>query len=295
MKKQFSLPAAAVLGGVAAFVLRLLQNRTGYEADTGLPIPGAPAGIALTVWLVILAVVFCLLTVRLPKEGGPGPALPADFYTEDPKLLFLPVMGLMLIAAAGLSDIYEGLGMGNLLSQMASAADPAAVPTSGGIFSGRLQLLMGVMSLASAASLLPAAAACRRHADQRQEGQLLTSGILLIPSVCLVVRLVLTYRVDSVDPSLGAYYVELLALVFLTLGFYRLASFTVQAGRTRRFALYASAAVTLSITALADGGPHLSSLLLYVGGALTLLGFLLLRLAAPVYQTPPEPKDNDGN
>jgi hypothetical protein len=298
MKKQFLLPAAAVLGGVAALILRLLQNRTGYEADTGLPIPGAPAGIALAVWLVILAVVFCLLTAWLPKEGDPGPALPADFYTENSKLLFLPVMGLMLMAVAGLADIYEGLGMGNLLSQMASAADPAAistVSTSDGIFSGRLQLLMGVMSLASAASLLPAAAACRRPADQRQEGQLLTSGILLVPPVCLVVRLVLTYRADSVDPSLGAYYVELLALVFLTLGFYRLASFTVQAGRTRRFALYASAAVTLSITALADGGPHLSSLLLYVGGALTLLGFLLMRLAAPVYQTPVEPEYNDNN
>jgi uncharacterized membrane protein len=254
----------------------------------------------LVVLLIALAALFCLLTARLPKEGDPGPALPADFYTDDSKLLFLPVMGLLLIAVAGLADIYEGFGLGNLLSQITSAAHPTAIPaavltTSSGIFSGRLQLLMGVMSLASAASLLPAAAACRRSADQPQDGQLLSSGILLVPPVCLVVRLVLTYRADSVDPSLGAYYVELLALVFLTLGFYRLASFTVQAGRTRRFALYTSAAVTLCITALADGGTYLSSLLLYVGGALTLLGFLLLRLAAPVYQAPVEPEEDDDN
>jgi hypothetical protein len=295
MKKQFMLPAAAVLGGLAAFVLRLLQNRTGYEADTGLPIPGAPASIALAVWLVILAALFCGLVFQLPQESGPGPALPADFYTDDAKLLVLPVVGLLLMFAAGLADIYEGLGMGDLLSQLADAADPAAVSTSSGIFSGRLQMFLGVLSLLSAACLLPAAAACRRHSDDGQDRQErpLNGSTLLVPPICLVVRLVLTYRADSANPALGAYYVEILALVFLTLGFYRLASFTAQAGQTRRFALYASAAVTLCVTALADGGPHLSSLLLYAGGALTLLGFLLLRLAAPVYQAPPEPEDND--
>ena len=93
--------------------------------------------------------------------------------------------------------------------------------------------------------------------------------------------LVLVYRVDSVDPALEAYYVELLALVFLTLGFYRLSSFAFGAGRTRRFALYTGAAVVLSLAALTDGAAGISSTLLYLGGALTLLGFLLLRLCRP--------------
>ena len=49
MKKEFSLPLASVLGGAAALVLRLLQLHTGFEAGTGLAIPGNPAGIALVV------------------------------------------------------------------------------------------------------------------------------------------------------------------------------------------------------------------------------------------------------
>ena len=93
------------------------------------------------------------------------------------------------------------------------------------------------------------------------------------------------YRLDSVNPALSAYYVELLALVFLTLGFYRLSSFAFHAGQLRLYAFYTGAAVVLSMAALADGGPYLSSLLLYAGGASVLMGFLLLRLASPVPST----------
>ena len=54
MSKQYALPLAAVLGGAAAFVLRLLQNQTGFEPETGLPIPGNLAGMSLVVLLLSL-------------------------------------------------------------------------------------------------------------------------------------------------------------------------------------------------------------------------------------------------
>ena len=136
---------------------------------------------------------------------------------------------------------------------------------------------MAVLSMLAAAGLFASLLACRRRDGAAPRP--VNGNWLLIPAVSLVVRLVLTYRIDSVDPSLSAYYVELLALVFLCLGFYRLSSFAFRAGRTRRFALYAGASIVLCIAALADGSPYLSSTLLYIGGALTLLGFLLLRLA----------------
>ena len=40
MKKPLLLPFIALVGGAAAAVLRLLQNTTGFEEGTGLPIPG---------------------------------------------------------------------------------------------------------------------------------------------------------------------------------------------------------------------------------------------------------------
>lgn len=277
MKKHTPLPIAAVLGGVAAFALRLLQNRTGFEAATGLPVSGNFAGIALVICLLLLAVVLFLLTRQL--SDSTEPVFPEDFITGNSTLLFFPVMGLLLIALAGIADLYEGFTTGNLLTQLKAAADPYAV-TMEDYFSGfspRSQQLLGILSLLTAIALFPAVAACRKNSDEAPKP--FSGSLLLAPPVVLVVRLVLTYRLDSVNPALEAYYVELLALVFLTLAFYRLSSFAFNAGRTSRFALYTGLAVVFSLAALADGGPHLSSLLLYAGSTLTLFGFLLLRLS----------------
>lgn len=79
------------------------------------------------------------------------------------------------------------------------------------------------------------------------------------------------------------YYTELLAVVFLALAFYRLSSFAFRAGRTRRFAVYAALAIAFCLATLADR-PDPARLLFYLGGAVTLFGFLLQRtavLAAP--------------
>ena len=148
------------------------------------------------------------------------------------------------------------------------------------LFSGREHLVVGLLSLLSAASLLPAVPACRI----RPEGETrkpFQSPLLLVPVCCLVVRLVLTYRVVSVDPSLTDYYTELLAVVFLALAFYRLSSFAFRAGRTCGILITTLCAFCLAT--LADR-PDPARLLFYLGGAVTLFGFLLQRtavLAAP--------------
>ena len=278
MKKYALLPVISVLGGAAAFVLRLLQNRTGFEAATGLPVPGNFPGLALVICFAVLAAALLLLARTLPKDTGEGPVFPAAFATDNTTLLFLPVAGILLIALSGLTDLYEGLTQGNLLAQMKAAADPyaAALEETCAGFPSRTQLLLGVLTLLSAAALFLSAVSCRKK--EREAGKPFIGNLLLGFPVVLVVRLVLTYRLDSVDPALAAYYVEILALVFLTLAFYRLSSFAFKAGRTARFGLYTGLSAVFSLAALADGGPLLSSLLLYAGGAVTVLGFLTLRL-----------------
>ena len=274
MKKYNALPLAAVAGGAVAFVLRLLQNRTGFEAETGLAIPGNLFGIALVILLVILAAVVLVLARPWPGKGEAAPVFPADFSVEDPKQLMLPVAGAFLMALAGLADVFEGLTSGNLLAQMRAAADPyGLVAVEPGLFSSRVQLILGVLLLLTGAALVLSVVACRRKEGAQGGGY--NPTLLLVAPVVLVVRLVLTYRADSVNPSLAAYYVSLLALIFLTLAFYRLSSFAYECGDSRGFARYAGIAVVLSLASLADGGPHMSSLLLYAGSAVFLLGFLL--------------------
>lgn len=275
MNQRFALPLSAALGGAAACVLRLLQNHTGYEAATGLPIPGDPAALALAVLLAVLAVVLAVTARLLPAEEDPGPILPRDFSTENTGLLAIPMCGVFLLALSGLCDLAEGL---RLLPESLVSSRHAiyGILRAGGLgYTTQGQLLMGALILAAAASLFLVLAGCRRSGGPRHR---VPASITLLPVAALVVRLVLTYRIDSVNPSLTMYYVELLALVFLTLGFYRFSSFAFQAGRTRRFGFYAAASLVLCAASLADGSAYLSSLLLYAGGALTLMGFLLLRL-----------------
>lgn len=280
MKRQLLFPLAAAAGGAAALVLRLLQNKTGFEAGTGLPIPGNAPGLALAALLAVLAAALCLLVRLLPAENDDGPFFPEDFRTENAGLTALPVAGILLMAVSGALDIAAGASELSALESMGGADGPTVIwsvwgPASGFTFTPRARVLAGALVLAAAVSLLPAAACCRRRPGARP--RTVGPALLLAAPVCMVARLVLAYRVDSVNPALQAYYVEILALTFMTLAFYRLSSLAYHAVKRRRFALYAGEGAALCLAALADG-ESLSALLLYAGGAAVLLGFLLLWL-----------------
>ena len=53
--------------GAAGMSLRLLQNMTGFEPGTGLPIPGSIPGILLPVLLALSAVMLFRMNSKLPK------------------------------------------------------------------------------------------------------------------------------------------------------------------------------------------------------------------------------------
>ena len=263
--KKSPLPLFALTSGIAAFLLRLLLAKTGFEAATGLPVPGNTAAVLLPILFVVCAGVLVFLSRRLPKDEAPS--FPENFFTADTALLTLPVIGVLLMGVSGLLDAM-------------SIMTPDAISSGG--YSSQLHLIFSATALLPALALLSALSVCRKpdshelNAAPKQSSVLKYRDVmLLVPPVCLVVRLVLAYRIHSVDPVLSRHYIGLLALVFMTLAFYRLSSFAFQTGCFRRFALYGGAAVVLSVAALAEGGQP-SHLLLHAGSALTLLGFLLL-------------------
>ena len=301
MNKLYAMPLTALLGGGAAFALRMLQNSTGFEPDTGLPIPGNIAGTALLALLIALAAAILWLARQLPQEEPGAASFPSGFDTDSTGLLAVPLAGIFLMGLSGLADLAECAGVLPPDLSFSRHALYGILRQGGMGFSTKGQLLLGALALAAAAGLFMALSMCRRkpagassgaenpdaeasggEAPQAEHKPPLSDaalgGVLLFPVGALVIRLVLTYRVDSVNPSLAMYCLELLALVFMTLAFYRLSSFAYQAGKTSRFAVYASAASVLCMASLADGGAYLSSALLYAGGWLTLLGFLLLRV-----------------
>ena len=202
MKKYVLWPLLAAIGGVGAFLLRLLQRSTGFEVDTGLPIPGNLYAILLVAWFVVLAAV-CLLAARtlLPADREDPPLFPTGFSVASPGLLTPAVMGLFLLAASGVLDLLFGFSGASALTGSGETVTVFVTAQGSQLFSGREHLVVGLLSLLSAASLLPAVPACRIRPEggARKPFQ---SPLLLVPVCCLVVRLVLTYRVVSVDPPL---------------------------------------------------------------------------------------------
>lgn len=275
MKKNFVFPMMALFGSCAAFALRLLQNRTGFEVSTGLPIPGDPCAVGLLLLLVALTLGYLLGTRLLPEEPEKAPFSSA-FSTSGAGIPALLVTGAFLMIASGGAALYSGLRSGGDLSM------------NPGVSAGLL-LALGALTAVSGGCLLAVISTCRRHSRQERTPE--NGNLLLLPVGYFVLRLVLTFRADSINPSLMDYYPELLALVFLTVSFYNLAAFAFGAGRNRRFALWSALSMTFCAVTLADDH-DLSLQLLYAACFLLQVGFLLLRLdglSAPIEaKTAPE-------
>ena len=234
--------------GAAGMSLRLLQNMTGFEPGTGLPIPGSIPGILLPVLLALSAVILFRMNSKLPKGPVEVP-LSRLLNWNDKEGLFGILAGGCVMAFSGVLEIANAFGR----TVTAVSADGMEIVTvSAG--TGRSGVVMG---------LLAGVAICRKTPDTEPQ-------ILLAVPVLLLARLIFAYRLYSVDPVLTNYYLELLGLMLLILASYRLSGFAVQAGGPRMFGFYADLTAILAVTLLADG--H-SAALLPLGGAAALEGF----------------------
>ena len=109
MRKEILLPAVAVAGGGAGFVLRRWELATAFEADTGLPIPGAPATLALIALSVAMAAVLALLCRgKYPSFTGYDEAFQAKGNTLYATAMVLSAFLLLGAAALMVLSFVQG-------------------------------------------------------------------------------------------------------------------------------------------------------------------------------------------
>ena len=268
MKKKVLYPALAFGGGGIAYMLRLMQNLTGFEAATGLPVAGNLWAMLLPAFLALVLALALLLVARVPVCKWDPTDFESSFSSSSSAFLILLTAGIFLLGLSGLLQLAANLGL---------LPDVTVLTASGlsrrTLSTGRGGLLEALSTLLSASCLFTTLPACRRSGS-REAGR---TGIpaarvnglfLVLPVIAMVVRLVLRYRQDSVNPTLAAYYIPLLALILVTMALYLLAGFAFQSGSSRAFLLCATAAIILCIAALADDQPLYSSLF-YAGCAET--------------------------
>lgn len=101
MRKEILLPAIAVVGGGAGFALRRWELATAFEADTGLPISGAPATMALIALSVVVAAVLLILSFmgKYPRFSGYDQAFPPRIIPCMPWREYSPAFCLLARAA----------------------------------------------------------------------------------------------------------------------------------------------------------------------------------------------------
>ena len=274
MNRTSLFPALAFGGGALAFLLRFMQNRTGFD-PSGLPVAGNLWAILLPVVLVLVLAAALILTGRGRSSKVEAACFEDAFSSFRTEFLALLAAGIFLLAISGALQAATNLGL---------LPDTAVLTASGlrgrSLSTGSAGLVEGVLTLLCAVCLFPTIRSCR-CSGSRETNHAAPAGVnslyLLLPVVAMVVRLVLRYRQDSVNPTLAAYYIPLLALVLVTMSLYLLAGFAFQSGSSRTFLPVSVMAIVLCAAALADAQPLYSSLF-WLGSALSFSGYLCLHI-----------------
>ncbi len=265
MRKEILLPAVAVVGGAAGFALRRWELATAFEADTGLPISGAPATLALIALSVVVAAALLALSFvgRCPRFQSYGQA----FWARDNTLYAMAgVLSGFLLLAGGALMAYD----------FAQGANPVYT-----------RLIVAVMAVVSGVCVI---VTVRDNFKGTNGGKY--SVPLLIPAFAFCVWLIAAYQVRAGDPVQLDYVYELFGIIAGLLGLYFIAGFSFDKGRTGPAVLFSLLGVYFSLVTLADQHDW-GSLALYGFTILYLLTSSALLLYNAARPLPQEPVEND--
>lgn len=265
MRKEILLPAVAAVGGLAGFGLRWWELNTAFEPDTGLPISGAPATMALIALSVVVAAVLLILslTVKYPQFQGYDQAFSAK--------------GNTLYATVGVLSGFLLIGAGGLMAyDFATGANPIYT-----------RLIVAVMAVASGVCVMTTV-----RDNFKGTGNGKYSVPLLIPAFTFCVWLIAAYQVRAGDPVQLDYVYELFAIITGLLGLYFIAGFSFDKGKCVPAVFFCLLGVYFSITTLADQHDW-ATLVLYGFSILYLLTSSALLLYNAARPLPVEPVEND--
>lgn len=265
MRKEILLPAVAAVGGLAGFGLRWWELNTAFEPDTGLPISGAPATMALIALSVVVAAVLLILslTVKYPQFQGYDQAFSAK--------------GNTLYATVGVLSGFLLMGAGGLMAyDFATGANPIYT-----------RLIVAVMAVASGVCVMTTV-----RDNFKGTGNGKYSVPLLIPAFTFCVWLIAAYQVRAGDPVQLDYVYELFAIITGLLGLYFIAGFSFDKGKCVPSVFFCLLGMYFSITTLADQHDW-ATLVLYGFSILYLLTSSALLLYNAARPLPVEPVEND--
>lgn len=241
MQKNMLPPILAVAGGAVGFGLRKWQLATGFEPETGLAIPGAPAALGLAVWSVLLAAAVIALC------WGKKEQLPWDqaFAPGRRNSLFLTAVLLsaaLLLVSAG-AEIYAFL-------------HPSADPSFSAVYTDSVvarvaSMLLPPLRIRLCLGGLPAIFLWSQEIyNSGEKGK--ESLCLLALCLLFCVWLISDYQTRAADPVTQDYLYEVFAIVCSLLGLYYITGYSFQTGKPRRALFFCLMGAYFSLVTLAD-------------------------------------------
>lgn len=259
MRDHIILPAAAMVGGAAGFVLRLRQWAQAYDPQQERFAHASGLTIGLVLILAVFAAMFLLAAFQCVPRGRAVPDRCGD-----------PIY-MMLMAAAGF--VFFGAGVLGLLEGMEQLqlwrAGLSSVASSYPI----ALLLCGGLCLLAGAAVLFTGKAVYRPAPGKG-----ASLSVVLPSFPLLVWIFASHQANATNPIFISYGVYLTAAVLLTLANYDAAGAFHNQAHPRRMCFCTLMGCTLAVVSLADGLTWFQ-IAIAAAAALTALGHLYAMLA----------------
>lgn len=230
-------PVVAVLGGVVGCALRKWDLSAGFEADTGLAIPGASSAIVLILWSFLVAAGILASVWKCGGEKADSSVLRGG-EGNTAYITAVLISGAFLLVSAGLEVLNYSVNsqlLVNLDSALARVAAMLLQP---------LRLLLSVGGLFAAGLW---GRSVYRGREDRVES-------LPLMELCLLfcVWLLSDYQTRAADPVILDYVYAVFAICFALMGLYYLLGISFGEGRPRRGLFFGLLGVYFCLVTLAD-------------------------------------------
>ncbi len=239
MEKKFLPPILALLGGAAGFALRKWQLASGFEADTGLAIPGAPAAMVLMAFSALILLLLLLLC-RGEESSLDWETAFAAGRQNALAATALVLSAMLLLASGGVEIVARSVnGLFSFEGETAFLRATALVLST-------LRIVLGI-------GALPCVFFWTRALLRGEGGRECLST--LEPCLLYCIWLISAYQTRSADPMVQDYLYEVLAIVASLLGLYYIAGHSFGCGKPRRALFFCLAGTYFCLVTLADVHP----------------------------------------
>lgn len=234
MRKDLALPALALVGGAAGFLVRMWQRASALDPTTNLFVHGAPATwalLALTAAVAVLALVLCPGGRSIPEgEAAQAFQCPSSGYIT---LMVAAALGFLASAAAGMPQLMQEL------QAWQASPDRHLLPAA---------LVLSILGCVAGAIGSLVLGKSNYRALSGEQVRLAAT----LPAYAALPWLIRLYQTYSSDPVLLNSFVPLLASVFLLLALHGQAAFFYRRPRCRSFTVFAVMGIYFGLTTLAD-------------------------------------------